>query len=102
MNDSYPTTVEEALKYFVANHPDAFTEAYVVTDTVEVVAKGRIIRIETIRYVHGEGQRHDVRVYEKKDSQWEIWDNFPYCDRDTPTAVMMQALSFLYEAVKSE
>lgn len=91
----------DAVRYFLAAHPEEFTEGYVVEATVEVVVADRYFRLEAYRSVHTSQSRYDVRAYEQKEDSWEFF-TLGQCDRDTATEALMQAMSFLWDAFRSK
>lgn len=98
------TTPRDAAAYFLAEHNDLFTEAYQVGDATELVIRGRTFRVEIIEPIqlNPSSRNYDVRVYEKKDDLWRIWNDFPWCDRDSKAEVMMQALSFFWDRLRDK
>ena len=87
----------DAVRYFLHAHPGEFTEGYVVEATVELVVSDRQFRLEAYRSVHTTQARYNVHAYEQKEDSWEFF-TLGWCDRDTATEALMQAMSFLWDA----
>lgn len=90
---------KDAVKYFLDAHPETFTEGYVVEATVEVVVADRIFRLEAYRSVQATKVRYDVHAYERTNNTWEFF-TIGWCDRPTATDALMQAMSFLWDALR--
>ena len=89
------TTPARALQYFNEQYPERFSEIYEITGTYKLATDLGILKIETVKDL--KTGRFDAYVY-KKDSDsgtWVDWHNRAWCDRDSETEVLMQALSFL-------
>ena len=110
-------TISDAAMYFKSEYSDVFTEAYQVGHAIEVVIETkndghRIFKIEPVKSI-GDGPRnYDVHVYEKIDivqdaktkQRFQGWVFFTFasCNRDDEVSVMMQALSFMWDAFRHE
>ncbi len=102
METNEKENTREAVQHFLTTYPDIFTEAYFVGDKIEIVANGRMFRIEPKESIHNEKNHFDVSVYEKEDNSWNEWSDFPWCDRDSKAEVIRQALSFFWDRLRSK
>ncbi len=102
MNREDVKSPQKALGYFREEYPDMFTESYQVVGNYEVVVASRIIRIETIKRLDVDADSYDVRVYEDRSNGWEPWTNFPSCSGHSETELLIQAQSFLWDALRSQ
>lgn len=87
------------MRHYVDGYPDLFSEGYIVESTIEAVVKSRQFRIEAIRSLHTTHERLDVRYYEMSENTWKSV-SFGWCDRDNATDALMQALGFIWEALR--